>query len=376
MKRILDIGHNELRLFFKSRTAYLWLFVIPTAMVYLLGAVAHGPGDPHNHLAPIAIDNHDTNFLSQAFLVALTSHGVDPMGPTNASRGIRIPADFTQRLLAGKPVKVTVFGQTSSDSANADDDLAQLRVYRALIEMNSDLWQAASRNGSLSNLTETQFQEILTRTNPVTLNAYFAGRKPMPAGFNFSLPGNLVMYLTLNLLIFGGATTAAGRRNGTFRRLATTAASRLEIVLGKIYGNTLLGAVQIAFFLAIGKFLFHVNLGANLPGVLLVLLALAWAAAALGVLAGSCIASEDRVVPVCVMAALITGGLGGCWWPLEMAPPIFKTIALCLPSGWALAGLHQMISFGSGIQAAIVPALALFGFGVIANLLAIRFFKV
>jgi hypothetical protein len=28
MKNILSIGHNELRLFMKSRTALLWLFVL------------------------------------------------------------------------------------------------------------------------------------------------------------------------------------------------------------------------------------------------------------------------------------------------------------------------------------------------------------
>ena len=42
--------------------------------------------------------------------------------------------------------------------------------------------------------------------------------------------------------------------------------------MGKIYGLMLLGVVQIVFFLAVGKFLFHVNLGANLPAVALTLL--------------------------------------------------------------------------------------------------------
>ena len=40
------------------------------------------------------------------------------------------------------------------------------------------------------------------------------------------------------------------------------------------YGLMLLGLVQILFFLAVGKFLFHVNLGANVPGVTLTLLML------------------------------------------------------------------------------------------------------
>lgn len=372
MKRILTIGHNDLRLFFRSKEAYVWLFVIPTALVYLLGFAARGPGDPYNRTAPSALDNHDTNFLGRVFLDVLTNQGIRI--ETNASRGVRIPADFTENILQGGKSSVEFY--TKASDGEADNALVKLRLTRALIEMNSDLLQATSASGSLSNLTETQLRSIMARPAMASLHAYFAGRKPTPVGFNFSLPGNLVMYLFLNLLVFGGATTAAGRRNGTLRRLASTPATRFEIVAGKIYGNTLLGLAQIFYFLLIGKFIFHINLGANLPGVILILIALAWAAAALGVLAGSCILADDRVVPICVLVALLNGALGGCMWPLETSSQTFKTITLCMPSGWALAGLNQMISFGSGLEAALGPLAALLVFGIVANALAIRLFRV
>ena len=105
------------------------------------------------------------------------------------------------------------------------------------------------------------------------------------------------MYLMMNLLIFGGATMAAERRNGVIKRLMVHPVTRLELVMGKIYGLMLLGVVQILFFLAVGKFLFHVNLGANLPAVTLTLLVFAWVAGSLGVLVGSLTAargSRDR----------------------------------------------------------------------------------
>ncbi|HWD18454.1 MAG TPA: ABC transporter permease [Verrucomicrobiae bacterium] len=371
MRRILDIGHNDLRIFFKRKSAFVWLFAIPTAFVYFLGFASHGPGDPSNRLAPVTIENRDTNFLSRIFLDEMTAQGLKVDSATNAPPNVRVPADFTARLLRSERTQV----EYKNSSDQADGALLQLRLVRALIAVNSDLFAEASRHGSLSNLTEARLRQIMDEPNPVTLDAHFAGRKPVPSGFNFSLPGNLVMYLMMNVLIFGGATLAAGRRNGILKRLAFSPATRLEIVMGKIYGNTLLGGAQIVYFLLIGKFLFHVNLGANLPGVILILLALAWAAGALGVLIGSIASSEDRVVPICVLASLLMGALGGCWWPLEMAPPAFQTIAHCLPTGWALTGLHQLISFGSGLSAAVFPLTALLAFGAAANLLAMRFFR-
>jgi len=179
----------------------------------------------------------------------------------------------------------------------------------------------------------------------------------------------------MNLMIFGGASVAAERRNGVIRRLLVHPVTKLELVSGKIYGLILLGAVQIIFFLVVGKFAMGVTLGANLPAVTLTLLVLGWVGSSLGVLIGSVMAAEDRVAGVCVMASLLMGALGGCWWPLEIAPPMLQKVALCLPTGWALKALHQLISFGSVFSPALVPLMVLAGFGLVANVLAARFFK-
>jgi len=299
---------------------------------------------------------------------------VDATNAGNAARELRIPADFTERTLRGERTRLVFLPREGA--GEADGAILDLRLVRALIGLNGHFLEAIAKDGKIESLTGPQLREIREAPNPVALDSHFAGRKPVPSGYNFSLPGNLVMYLTLNLLVFGGGAMASSRRNGVIRRLMTSAASRFEIILGKIYGNGLLGAAQIIFFLLLGKFVFHVNLGANLPGVILVLVLLAWVAAALGVLAGSCLSSEDRVIPVCVLASLLMGALGGCWWPLEIAPPVFKNIALCFPTGWALAALNQLISFGAGLDAVLLPMAVLFGFGAVASILAIRYFRV
>jgi ABC-type multidrug transport system permease subunit len=377
MQRILAIGHNDLRLFFKSKTAYVWLFAIPTCVVYFLGLAVKGPGDPYNRRPPVLIDNRDTNFLSSALLEEMNAEGMRVVHATNAgnaARELRIPADFTERTLRGERTRLVFLPREGA--GEADGAILDLRLTRALIGLNGHVLEAIAKDGNIESLTGPQLREIREAPNPVALDSHFAGRKPVPSGYNFSLPGNLVMYLTLNLLVFGGGAMASSRRNGVIRRLMTSAASRFEIIVGKIYGNGLLGAVQIIFFLLLGKFVFQVNLGANLGGVILVLVLLAWVAAALGVLAGSCLSSEDRVIPVCVLASLLMGALGGCWWPLEIAPPVFKNIALCFPTGWALAALNQLISFGAGLDAVLLPMAILFGFGAVASILAIRYFRI
>jgi ABC-2 type transport system permease protein len=376
MKRILDIGHTDLRLFFKHKSAYIWLFVMPLAFVYFMGFANRGDGKPYNHTPPVLIENADTNFLSRVFLDELSAQNMWLLDPTNretAARVIRIPANFTDNAQQLKPTKLQFLNR--GDSGEADAALIEVRLVRALIAMNGHLLEAATQTNYTGSFTEAQLREIMARPNPVSLDAKFAGRKPVPSGFNFSLPGNLVMYLMMNLLIFGGATLAAERRNGVIKRLMVLPVTRLEMVMGKVYGLMLLGGTQILFFLAVGKFLFHVNLGANLPAVAVTLVIFGWVAASLGVLAGCLSAAEDRVIGICVFTSLLMASIGGCWWPPEVGPPVMKTLALCTPSGWALQALHQLISFGSDFSAVLLPLGVLLGFGAAANLLAARFFK-
>lgn len=377
MKHILHIGHTDLRLFFKHKAAaYVWLFAAPLAMMYFFGLVVRGPGKAYNRTPPVRIENADTNFLGRLFLDELTAQGMWVLGPTDREkpvRIIRVPAELTENALALKPTKVRLL--KGEDSGEADGALIEARLVRALIAMNGYLLEAAGGTNSLATLTEGQLREVMAKPNPVSLHAHFAGRKPVPAGFNFSLPGNLVMYVMMNLLIFGGVAMAAERRNGVIKRLMVHPITRLELVMGKIYGLMLLGVAQILFFLAVGKFFLHVNLGANLAAVILTLLVFAWVAASLGVLVGSLLAAEDRIIGVCVLASLLMAALGGCWWPLEIGPPLMKTVALVTPNGWAMQALHRLISFGYGFDAVLTPLAVLLAFGAGANLLAARFFR-
>ncbi len=376
MNRILYIGHTDLRLFLRRKSSYLWLFAMPLAFVYFMGFANRGPNAPGNRHPPLVVENADTNFLGRIFSEELGAQGLwllKPEESVKAASHICIPADFSDRILRLQQAKVRLV--KNEDAEEGDAAIIQLRLVRALVAMNGHLLEAGSQAEPSPGLREDQLRALLAAPNPVTLEARFAGRKPVPAGFSFSLPATLVMYLTMNLLIFGGAAVAAERRGGIIRRLMNCPVSRVALVQGKIYGLALLGAAQILFFLAMGKFAFHVNLGANLPAVALVLLVLAWVAGSLGVLVGSLTVAEDRVVGICVLASLLMSALGGCWWPLEIAPPAQRVIALCLPTGWALQALHRLISFGSGLDAAFVPLAVLLLFGAGANLLAARFFR-
>lgn len=371
MKNIFHIGHNDIRIFLRNKAGYLWLFVVPILFVYFMGVAFRGPGSPANPRPSVLIENHDSGFLGELLLSELDAQGmrrVDPARRAEASRGIRIPADFTTNLLQKKAVKVEFFETKGTGQEAAQ--LVELRLARAIIALNSHLIQFASEHGATAALNEAELRAIAERQNPVSLRAQFAGRNPIPAGFNQSLPGNLTMFLLMNLLTFGGATVSWERTNGVLRRIVVHPVRKYEVVLGKVYGLFLLGCVQITLLLLLGRFVFKMNIGGNLPSILLTLLIYAWLAASLGVLIGSVVNNPDKAIGLCVLATMIMAALGGCWWPLEIVPDVMKAVGHLFPTAWTMDALHQLISFGGGL-AMILPALGvLAAYALAANIAA------
>jgi ABC-2 type transport system permease protein len=369
MRNVFQIGHNDIRLFLRMKIGYVWLFFVPLGFVYFMGAAFRGGGAPSNPRPSVLIEDHDTGFLGSLFRRELDAQGMNLVGlekQKEAERGIRIPADFTEKVLHQKQVEAAFFQVEGSGAESAA--LIEMRLLRAVIAMNSHLFELASRSNSPNAISEEGLRLVMNRDNPVSLDAKFAGRQPVPAGFNQSLPGTLVMFLMMNLLIFGGASIAGERTTGVLKRLAVYPLRKLEIVTGKIYGRFLLGGVQIVVFLLFGKFVFGVNIGQNLGGLLLTLGLYAWAAASLGVLIGALVVNEDKTVGLCVLASILMAALGGCWWPLEIVPEAMQLIGHFFPTAWAMDALHHLISFGGETKTILSKLGVLALFAVAANI--------
>lgn len=380
MKSILAIGHHDLKNFFRDKSAYIWLFVVPLAFVYFMSFSSRPPGDPWDAKPALQVENLDEGFMGNIFMEVLGGEGVRPVSPeeeSDARKGLRIPADFTEKILAEQEVKMAFFevGDSNGNPNDLMSELIQANLLRSVISFNGYLLEHATNTGGRP-LSETALKRLMEKENPVTLESRFAGRKPIPVGFNMSLPGIMVMYLLMNLLIFGGSSAANERRTGVLRRLSIQPVSSYQLVFGKIYGLMLLGLVQIIGFLAFGQFVFKVNVGEQLPGILLTLLVFAWVASSLGLLIGFLVKSEDKVVGLGIMISLPLAALGGCWWPMEIVPDTFRMISHITPSAWAMDCLHQLITFGGGIDTILMPVGILAIYGLVANLLAAKFFRV
>jgi ABC-2 type transport system permease protein len=372
MSRMFLVAMNDLRLFLRDKAAYFWLFGSPLLFAFFMGFANRTPGGPANPKPSVAIENLDQGFLSKLLIDELGVQGLRvSTNREQAVRGIRIPAGFTEKVLKKESVKAELFQTKGSGDEAAS--MIELKVVRAMVALNSYLIEHASKGTSP---TAEELELIRKKPNPVELKATFGTRKPVPSGPRQAVPGILVMFVMMNLLIFGGATVASERREGVLKRLMVQPILLRELVFGKILGLLCLGAVQIVFLLIAARWLMQFRIGENVVWVLLLLAVYSSAAAAFGVFIGSIISREDKVVGLCVLASMVMAAMGGCWWPLEIVPENLRVVGHLFPTAWAMDGLHQLISFGGGFAEIREELAVLAGYAAAGSFAAIRFFRV
>jgi ABC-type multidrug transport system permease subunit len=146
------------------------------------------------------------------------------------------------------------------------------------------------------------------------------------------------------------------RRQGLLRRLASAPVSRSAIIIGKVAGRTLVALVQVAFAMAAGTWIFHVDWGPALPMVGVILGAWALFNAALAVLFGNLVRTEGQASGIGVVVSMTLAALGGAWWPIEITPAWMQKLALFIPTGWAMDAMHSLVNFAYG-PASVLPHL-------------------
>ena len=353
----LYLAGKDLRMMFRERHTWIWVFLMPILFFYFIGTVTGGfsrPGPSVERIGLYAPGKDD--LLAGQLQRRLETQGykvarVDEQKLPSYARRIRVPEGFTESVLAGHQVVVKLSRTGGGLGADYDD----IRVKRAAYSVLADLI-VAKKDGA--PLTGAALEKLVAAPRAITLSVAPAGkRKMIPGGFQQAVPGTMVMFLMLVMFTTGGVSLQQERTLGILLRLASTPMSRGAVVLGKWLCRFVLGMIQIAFAMLAGTLLFKVDWGPYLPAVLVLLLAYAALAAAAGMILGNFGKTEGQVIGLGVILSNVLAMAGGCWWPAEITPLWAQRLGLLIPTGWAMNGLHRLISFGDS-PLAVVPHIA------------------
>ena len=358
------LARNDLKLALKDRSIILWLFIMPAAFFYFIGTVTQGGMNFVDSAVELVVENNDGGFLSGHLESRLEENLFTIIHPQDIPpavegekplkyRRLAIPPDFTAQLISQQKVSIAYAGLREGFSNQYD----LFRVQKAAFSVLGDLVVVKSAGQVMSPDT---LAAATAGSRPVQLLVKPAGRQmQIPSGFEQAIPGTLVMFTLLVLLTSGAAMLVDDREKQLLRRLASAPLTRGQVVMGKWAGRMALATVQIAVAIGISFTpLFDMDWGQALPMVVLILLAWGALCTSLALLLGSIAKTDSQAGNFGAFATMTLAALGGCWWPIEVAPAWMQQLQLFIPTGWTMDALHKLISFGMPWQN-VLPHLAI-----------------
>ncbi len=383
MNRILFIAKKDIRFALRERDTLLWLLIMPLIFFYFIGTVTSGSANP-DRIDAIAVKVPDgAGLLAERLISKLqenrlrvvrfdaTGRALEPGGNSfdDYSRQLTVPADFTDRVVAGQ-ASTLLF---SDSNGKISGDFDKIRVQKATYTLLADFIASMHRSGEF---TSASVAALDTLEPAITLEVSPAGRRQkIPSGFEQSVPGIMVMFTMLVLLTSGASQLFVDREQGHLRRLAAAPILRREIVLGKWLGKLFLALIQIIFAMLAGSLLFGVSWGPNLPMVLLVLAVWAGFCASAAIVMSNLARTQGQIVAIGVLLSNLLAALSGCWWPIEITPQWMQQLQHFLPPGWTMNALHQLVNFQAEPAVALPSLAALTGGALLLGIVGSRSLK-
>jgi ABC-2 type transport system permease protein len=175
-------------------------------------------------------------------------------------------------------------------------------------------------------------------------------------GFAYTAPANLVLFVMINAFV-SAVSILQLRESGISRRLLAAPRRTWELLAMLAVAPAQQMVAQAVFVIIAARFFFGVHWGDTL-GLLLITAAITSLGVAIVLLMGTVYRTRQQAIALGPWIGVALGMLGGCMWPLEIVPPLMKTLARLSPASWAMEAYLGLI-FDHASAAEVAPDAAI-----------------
>jgi ABC-2 type transport system permease protein len=142
--------------------------------------------------------------------------------------------------------------------------------------------------------------------------------------------------------------------------------SMSSILGGTMAVSFLVGLIQISVLILGGRYLFGIDLGSSIAGIMMVAATFVFTVTSLGLMMSGIVKTQAQLGAIAPVVLTSTSMLGGTMWPLEIVNnKVLLFLAELTPQKWAMQGMLNIAAKGMGFEAAIMPAIVLLTMGII-----------
>jgi ABC-2 type transport system permease protein len=267
--------------------------------------------------------------------------------------GIKIPEDYSRRLLAGETAQVLILVDGSESSVAGE----AVNVGNA-IALRESLQRVLGENP----LPVEARPRVLF--NPDTRSA------------NFFIPGLMVVMCQMMAVMLSATSIVREKENGTLEQLFMTPVRPAELILGKLLPYLVLTFAEFCTIALFMRIVFQVPIHGAFTTLLGLALPFVLAMLGMGLWVSTRASTRDAAMQLTMGTLMPSIFLSGYVFPLDSMPPFFWYIAQLIPTTWMIDAARGVILRGAGWQELRLHAAVLWGMAVgILLFSALRFRK-
>lgn len=394
MKKVLAIALRDVRIRFNGFSEWLFFLILPILFTVIL---AGGTGGGDNRVRLVVVDQAGTPLAAEMIAALENSESVRPellsleeaeyqFESRRVSAILIIPPGFDQAGLESGSLTLELRQQPNNLNALVAERAVQAVIGRvgqaAAVARRSVEAAEAIRPFESEAARQAFFESALTQAQALLEEApdrigERQGETPDQIEYDpraNSSAGQLITWVFIPLLGIS-ELYAYERQKGTLRRILTTPTRKGTYLFGTIFGQVMIALAQMALLVGFGIVVMKLNWGQDLLGLVIMLVASALAAAALGTMLGTFVKTAGQANGLSIMLGMVMALMGGCWYPLELFPAAVRTAVKILPTTWAMQGLLDLVLRGQPWRAILPEAGVLLAFAAVFFVIGIWRFK-
>ncbi len=274
-----------------------------------------------------------------------------------AKVGIKIPPDYSRRLLAGDTASILILVDGSESSVAGE----ALNVANAIA-----LRESIERAMSVSAVRQTLPVEVRPKVlfNPDSRSA------------NFLIPGMLAVLIQIMTVMLTALAIVRERERGTLEQLYMTPVRPLGLMIGKIIPYAVVAFGELSLMLVFMRWFFKVPIQGNILLLLLLTIPFIVTMLGLGLLISTRAQSQQEAMQAAFGTMMPSIFLSGYIFPINTMPKFFQIISSLIPTTYLIDIFRAIILRGAGFSSLWKQTLILSVMGVILiTVSSIRFRK-
>ncbi|MDJ0938301.1 MAG: ABC transporter permease [Woeseiaceae bacterium] len=360
LSRLLAIVKKEVRQLRRDRLTFGMVVGLPIIQILLFGYAINT--DVRNLRTAIA--NEADTHLSREFIADLgQTQVVDIVASVSRpaeleallregaiSIGVHIPPDFDRRTVDASRAAVHLLVDGS------DPTILGVANQLRSMPLGFDTMRAAAND-----------------VGNIEVRAYYNPERRTPVNI---VPGLMGVILTMTMMLFTAVAIVRERERGNLELLINTPVSSAELMIGKVIPYIVIGLLQLALILVVGRLLFDVPVRGSIVDLYLAAALFIAANLSLGLFISTAVSTQFQAMQMTVFILLPSILLSGFMFPFDGMPRFAQYLGEILPNTHFIRLTRGIMLREAPLGELLPDVIYLAGFTVVAmTAAAMRFTK-